>query len=173
MLCRAGDFIRLYVRDLDDQSVDIDTIDALNLARCEPNELPVNLPPNINQILATVKLNLINEVDELWKQRRTRSQLTIGQRYVLEEIEKLRRARPHIDSDGGTSRLVEAPTKTRQRRFQRACDRLRRDKVTGDALLRRVRQLYYDCALHIEATTVQEEEIETRIPRIVAVAALM
>ena len=73
----------------------------------------------------------------------------------------------------GRGILVVMTKKTRQRRFQRACDRLRRDKVTADALLRRVRQLYYDCALHIEAATVQEEEIETRIPRIVAMAALM
>ena len=81
----------------------------------------LSLPTNVNQILATVKLTLTNEMDELWRPRRTKSQLSVSQRYVLEEVEKLGRARPHIDSDGGTSRLVEAATKTRQRRFQRAC----------------------------------------------------
>ncbi|MDP2919395.1 MAG: helicase-related protein [Dehalococcoidia bacterium] len=173
VLCRAGDFLHLYVRNLDDQSVDIDTLDALNLLKCGPEELPAELPRNLNGILTTVKLKLTNDVDELWKQSRTKSPLSPGQKYVRDGLERLRVQLPHLDADGGLSRLAEATVKTRQRRFQRACDRLRRDKVAGEALLRRTRQLYYDCALHIEVAAVKEEEIETRIPRIVAVAALV
>ena len=78
-----------------------------------------------------------------------------------------------MPAGSGASRLVEATARTRQRRFQRACDRFRRQKITGDVLLRRVRQLYFDCALHIETATIQDEELENRIPRIVAVAALV
>ena len=33
-------------------------------------------------------------------------------------------------------------------------------------------QLYYDCGLHFERDQAQEEEIELRIPRILAVMAL-
>jgi len=117
-------------------------------------------------------LRMQDEADEIWKQKTTRSPLTAGQRYIIEQIDKLRHEQPFLDADGGLARLVEAASKTRQRRFQRACDRLKKDKVIGEALLRRVRQLYYDCTLHIEASTAQEEEIETRIPRIVAVAAV-
>jgi hypothetical protein len=163
----------LYVRNLGDQSVDIDTLDALNLLKCGPEELPSELPKNLNGILTTVKLKLTNDVDELWKQSGTKSPLSPGQKYVRDSLEQLRIQLPHMDADGGISRLAEATVKTRQRHFQRACDRLRRDKVVGEALLRRTRQLYYDCALHIEVAAVQKEEIETRRPRIVAVAALV
>ena len=173
VMCRAGDFLHLYVRNLGDQSVDIDTLDALNLLKCGPEELPSELPKNLNGILTTVKLKLTNDVDELWKQSGTKSPLSPGQKYVRDSLEQLRIQLPHMDADGGISRLAEATVKTRQRHFQRACDRLRRDKVVGEALLRRTRQLYYDCALHIEVAAVQKEEIETRRPRIVAVAALV
>jgi superfamily II DNA or RNA helicase len=172
VMCRAGDFIRLFVRNLRGQPVDIDTLDALNLLKCEPTESSVALPDSLNSILTEVKLRMQDEADEIWKQKTTRSPLTAGQRYIIEQIDKLRHEKPFLDTDGGLARLVEATSKTRQRRFQRACDRLKKDKVIGEALLRRVRQLYYDCALHIEASSAQEEEIETRIPRIVAVAAL-
>ncbi|MBI2907526.1 MAG: helicase [Chloroflexi bacterium] len=172
VLCRAGDFLRLYVRDLSGKAVDIDTMDALNLLKCDPEERPVELPKGLNSVLTTVKLNLVNEVDELWKQRKTKTPLSPGQRYVIGELDRLRQTRLDIDAEGGLARLVEAATQTRQRRFQRACDRLRRDKVSGEALLRRMRQLYYDCALHVEAAATREEETENRIPRIVAVAVL-
>lgn len=91
----------------------------------------------------------------------------------MEELEKLRHELPHLDADGGLGRLGEAVSRTRQKRFQRACDRLRRNKVVGDALLRRCRQLYYECALHLEIAAQSEDEVENRIPRIVAVAALV
>lgn len=172
VLGRAGDYIRMYVRDMHDQTVDIDTTDALNLARCGPEESPARLPENLNRILAGVKLSLQNDVDELWKQRTTKSALTAGQRYALEHLEALRRERPAYDADSGISRLIEAASRTRQKRFQRACDALRRNKATGEPLLRRVRQLYYDCGLHFEREQAQEEEIELRIPRILAVMAL-
>ena len=173
VLCRAGSFIRLYVRDLKDQPVDIDTTDALALLKCEPDEAVAELPGQLNRILTGVKLALINEVDELWRQRRTRPPLSRGQQYVRDELDKLRNARPDLDIDGQVARLMEAVTGTRQRRFQRACERLKRDKVAGEALLRRVRQLYYDCALHIERAAREEEEVEERVPRILAVAALV
>ena len=51
VMCRAGNFVRLYVRDLTDQPVDIDTMDALKLLQCGPEEPPVNLPENLNPIL--------------------------------------------------------------------------------------------------------------------------
>ena len=92
---------------------------------------------------------------------------------MREELDKLRNARPDLDADGQVARLMEAISGTRQRRFQRACERLKRDKVAGEALLRRVRQLYYDCALHIERAVREEEEVEERVPRILAVAALV
>lgn len=173
VLCRAGDFIRLYVRDLKDEPVDIDTTDALALLKCDPDEPVAELPGELNRILTGVKLALVNEVDELWRQRRTRPPLAAGQRYVRDELDKLRNARSDLDADGQVARLMEAITGTRQRRFQRACDRLKRDKVAGEPLLRRVRQLYYDCALHIERAVREEEEVEERVPRILAVAALV
>lgn len=172
VLCRAGDFIRLYVRDLQGHHEDIDTMDALALLKCDPSENPGSLPGNLNALLTEVKLRLIEDVDELWRQRKTRSPLTVGQRYVLDELERLRSARPALEDAAAYSRLVEATAQTRQRRFQRGCDRLRKNKVTGEALLRRVRQLYYDCALHLEKTVEQEVEIENRIPRILAVAVV-
>ena len=48
-----------------------------------------------------------------------------------------------------------------------------RSQAVGEMLLRRVRQLYYGCGLHLERTAAEEEEVEMRIPRIVAVYALM
>jgi superfamily II DNA or RNA helicase len=173
VLCRAGDFIRLYVRDLKDEPVDIDTTDALALLKCDPDEPVAELPGQLNSILTGVKLALINEVDELWRQRRTRPPLSRGQQHVRDELDKLRNARPDLDIDGQIARLMEAVTGTRQRRFQRACERLKRDKVAGEPLLRRVRQLYYDCALHIERAVREEEEVDERVPRILAVAALV
>jgi len=172
VMCRAGDFIRLYVRSLDDKAIDMDTMDAIAVLKCNPKENPTKLPNGLNSILTTVKLQLINDVDELWKQSRTKSPLSIGQRYVIAELDRLRNDCPHLDADGSLGRLVEATSKTRQKRFQRACDRIKREKVTEEALLRRLRQLYYACALHIEVATKREEEIETRIPRIVAIAVL-
>ena len=32
--------------------------------------------------------------------------------------------------------------------------------------------LYYDCAVHLEPTVAEEEEVELRIPRILAVMAI-
>lgn len=172
VLGRAGDFIRLYVRDLTNRPVDMDTTEALARAKCDPDERPQPLPGDLNAILTTIKQQLLQDADELWRQRRTKSALTVGQRYVNEHLELLRRQRPAMDADGGIGRLIEATTATRQRRFQRACDRLRRNKTDGEVLLRRVRQLYYDCALHLERVAAEEEEIENRIPRILAVMAL-
>ena|GEM_PF-1961964 len=173
VLAKAGDFLRLYVRNLKDQAVDIDTMDALQLAVCSPEETPVGLPADLNSVLTSVKLHLEKDVDDLWAQRKTRSNLSAGQRYVLTEMDSLRRDRPVLDADGGIGRLSEAVSRTRQKRFQTGCDRLRRNKVEGEMLLRRVRQLYYDCGLHLEHAAAEEEEVETRIPRIVAVYALV
>ncbi|MDA1348872.1 MAG: hypothetical protein O3A47_08395 [Chloroflexi bacterium] len=173
VLGKAGDFLRLYVRDLKDQPVDIDTMQALQLATCGPEELPAELPSNLNHVLTTVKLRLEKDVDDLWAQRKTRSNLTAGQRYVLDQLEKLKRERPVLDADGGIGKLSEAVSRTRQKRFQTGCDRVRRNQVAGEMLLRRVRQLYYDCGLHLERAAAEEEEVEMRIPRIVAVYALV
>lgn len=173
VLGKAGDFLRLYVRDLKDQPVDIDTMEALRLSSCSPDEPAAEMPANLNRVLTGVKLRLEKDVDDLWAQRKTRSNLTAGQRYVLDQLEKLRRERPVLDADGGIGKLSEAVSRTRQKRFQTGCDRVRRNQAVGEMLLRRVRQLYYDCGLHLERAADDEEEIEQRIPRIVAVYALV
>ena len=102
------------------------------------------MPSNLNHLLTSVKLRLEKDVDDLWAQRKTRSNLSAGQRYVLGQLEELKRERPILDADGGTGRLSEAVSRTRQKRFQTGSDRVRRNQVVGEMLLRRVRQLYYD-----------------------------
>jgi len=172
VFCQAGRYQQLNLVDDDGVLVSRDVPRALGAIRCDPETPATSLPGDYNALVMRVKRQFVEEVKHRQAERGYSVSLTHGQRYVLRELRVLfaitdsEEVREQINV---LERAFRSPLTTA---LKRELNLLRRNGVTGDALLRRLTDLYHQ---HQLRTWIDRRgwEVEESVPRIICSMALV
>ncbi len=170
VFCRAGRYRQLYLVDEAGEVVTREVPRILNLMRCEPGTPAHPLPAGYNQLVMQVKRAFDAEVTARRAEQQHTVSLTRAQRYVLRELRVL-----YNEADDDTRQQIDLLTTTFNQTLARpairsALNKIRREGMTGEALLRAVSSLYHLHGLDKLVTQIETQEEEAPngdLPRIV------
>ncbi len=184
LFCQAGRYQQLFLLDEKGDITSRDISRILNQIECEP-ELPGGeLPTDYNATIMGVKRLFIQEIKDLQSERKHTLSLTQGQRYVLRELKIITPSLPPASGGGagGGDEDVSAQVSTLEKAFRgtittavnRELNLLRRNGVTGDALLKNLRDLYRQHNMREWESRQQAAQLENEtVPKIICSAALV
>jgi len=143
VFCRAGQYRQLY---LVDQHGDVLTRDAphiLNLMKCAPDTPAAPLPAGHNATVMQIKRAFDHENESRQSEQQHTLALTKAQRYVIAELRIL-----YAESDDNLRQQIAVLDAVFQQPITRpairtALNRIRRESMTGLALLETLTQLYH------------------------------
>ena len=173
LFCQAGRFQQLILLDEAGEIISRDITQILNTIKCGPDLPGGRLPPDYNETVMRVKRIFAQEIRHRQTERRHSLSLTLAQRYVLRELqfifneERDEDVREGIKGYGGILPWLDFGTP-----LNRELNLLRRNGVTGAALLRNLSQLYRQHNMR-ERNTRQQEAQNADLPKIVCSAALV
>jgi hypothetical protein len=131
------------------------------------------LPGGYNAAVMRVKRIFDEEVKQRESERQHTLSLTLGQRYIMRELSVLFRASEDEDRKGQITLLEKAFRNPLTKALQRELNLLRKNGVSGEALLKSLARLYSQHNLRdwLDRTSGQPQEDE--YPRIVCSEALV
>ncbi len=144
VFCRAGRYQQLYLVDEGGDVLSRDVPRILNIMKCEPDTPAVPLPASHNQTVMRIKRAFEREHRARRAEQQHTLSLTTAQRYVIAE---LRMAYTDAEDDD-----VRQQIETLQAAFHRpitrpairtALNQMRRESLTGAALVETLSQLYH------------------------------
>jgi superfamily II DNA or RNA helicase len=168
VLCQAGDFQQLFFVDPQGQIETRDASTILGRLKCTPSTPSVPLPANYNAAVMKVYQLFSEEVSHRKTSLEYSSSLSVGQRYVSQELKALtstleeddpRRTDIAILQRAYNSRALSAAVQTELRR-------IRNHKLTGESLFARLRNIYDQHRLSQLLDEVRAER-QVSVPRIV------
>jgi hypothetical protein len=142
VFCQAGRYQQLFMLDEKSQVVSRDVPRILGAVKCGPDEPGQALPDGYNAAVMRVKRIFDEEVKQRDSERQHTLSLTLGQRYVLRELSVLFRASEDEDQKGQITLIEKAFRSPLTKALQRELNLLRKNSVSGEALLRNLKRLY-------------------------------
>ena len=174
LFCQAGQFQQLFLLDEAGEIVSRDISRILNTIKCAPDLPGGRLPPGYNQSVMRVKGVFAQEIRHRQTERRHRSSLKLAQHYVIRELQLIFREETDEDVRQSIMALEGAFRGSISDALNRELNLLRRNGVTGAALLRNLDQLYRQYNLGDRNTRQQEAQSRNEdLPKIVCSAALV
>jgi superfamily II DNA or RNA helicase len=175
VLCRAGNYKQLYLADELGEILSRDVPRILNVLKCDPDTPAEPLPPGYNATVMQVKGQFDREVEARNAERQHTLSLTRAQQYVLRELRVLHAERQDEDARAQIQVLEAAFRHPNTRPMVRSeLNRLRREGLTGEALLRELARIYSLHGLDAVASAQQAAADENdALPRIVCSEALV
>jgi superfamily II DNA or RNA helicase len=175
VFCRSGRYRQLFLVDDDGEVITREIPRILNLLRCEPGTPAEPLPDGYNEIVMGVKHQFDREVQERRAEQRHTVSLTHAQRYVRRELNLLYKRTEDEDLRQQITVLEAAFTRPGPLPTVRSeLNRIRREGITGEALLELLSEIYH---LHgLDRTPEQKQEAPEEndaLPRIVCSEALV
>ena len=183
LFCQAGRYQQLFLLDERDGIISRDISRILNRIECEPELSGGELPADYNAVIMGVKRLFTQEIKDLQSERKHTLSLTQGQRYVLRELQLI--TPPLSPASGGArggDENISAQVNTLEKAFRgtitttvnRELNLLRRNGVTGDALLKNLRDLYRQHNMREWESKQQDAQFENEaVPKIICSAALI
>jgi hypothetical protein len=175
VFCRSGDYKQLYLVNGAGEILSRDASHILSVLKCEPDTPAEPLPEGYNVRVMQIKKRFADEVAARRAERQHTLSLTKAQQYVLRELRVM-----HGQSEDEALRSqVEALEAVLRRPGPRPAvrselNRLRREGITGNALLLTLSRMYSLFGLELEpsasATPADENDA---LPRIVCSEALI
>lgn len=143
VLCRAGRYQQLFLVDENGDIVSRNAPYILNLMRCTPEEPAVPLPDGFNARVMAVKDGFEREVAARRAEQRHTLALTQAQRYVISELRVL-----FAEAEGDLRHQLTLLNHVFGRTITRpavreALNRIRREHLTGQALVDELSQIYH------------------------------
>ena len=174
LFCQAGQFQQLFLLDEAGEIVSRDISRILNTIKCAPDLPGGRLPPDYNQTVMQVKGVFAQEIRHRQTERRHRSSLKLAQHYVIRELQLIFREETDEDVRQSIMALEDAFRGSISDALNRELNLLRRNGVTGAALLRNLDQLYRQYNLSDRNTRQQEAQSRNEdLPKVVCSAALV
>lgn len=183
LFCQAGRYQQLFLLDERGGIVSRDISRILNQIECEPELSGGELPTDYNAVIMGVKRLFTQEIKDLQSERKHTLSLTQAQRYVLRELQLINSPLlPASEGAGGRDEDVSAQVTTLEKAFRgtittavnRELNLLRRNGVTGFALLKNLRDLYRQHNMRKWESRQQDTQLENEaIPKIICSAALI
>lgn len=143
VFCQAGRYQQLFLLDENGEVVTRDIPYILGIIKCGPELEGLPLPKGYNAAIMTVKRQFAEEVKNRQAKREYTPSLTQGQRYVLRELRVLFNA---VEDEGIKAQIniLEAAFRgTMTRALAQELNRIRRNGITGQSLLKSLGELYY------------------------------
>jgi len=167
VFCQAGRYQQLFLLDETGKVVSRDIPHILTAIKCGPDQEGMALPKGYNAAIMRVKREFAEEVKHRQAEREHTLSLTQGQRYVLRELRVLFGVITDEDIKAQINILEKAFRGPMTVAINRELNRLRRNGITGQALLKALANLYHQHNMRdwLDRRTLQLEGHE--IPRIV------
>ncbi len=169
VLCRAGRYQQLLLVDAEGQVVTRNGPRILSMMKCAPDEAPAPLPDDYNARVMAVKAQFEQEVRARRAEQKHTLALTRAQRYVLAELRIL-----YAAAEGDLQRQIVVLENVFRRPVTRpaireALNRVRRENLTGQALVDELSQLYHMHRLAdgVAVRTTNHEDENGTLPYIV------
>jgi hypothetical protein len=173
VMCQAGRYQQLFLLDAQGEVASRDIPRVLGSIRCGP-ELPgAALPTGYNQAVMKVKRQFVEEVKHREAERAHTLSLTHGQRYVLRELRVLFGAAADEDTKARINLFERAFRGTVTRAVNRELNRIRRNGMTGQALLKTLGDLFLQHNMREWLDRRALEGEEQPVPKIVCSEALL
>ena len=179
LFCRAGRYQQLFLLDEGGSIISRDISRILSQIECEPELAGGELPADYNTIIMGIKRLFAQEIKDLQSERKHTLSLTQAQRYVLRELQLITPLFPPASGDDkDVSTQVNALEKAFRGTITTAVNRelnlLRRNGVTGEALLKNLRNLYRQHNMREWESRQQDAQLENEaVPKIICSAALI
>ena len=142
VFCQAGRYQQLFLLDEAGNIVSKDIPRVLGPIRCGPDLTGIPLPGGYNEAVMRVKRQFAEEVKHRQAEREHTLSLTQGQRYVLRELRVLFGAATDEDAKGQINILEKAFRGTVTTAINRELNRIRRNGIMGQSLLKALSDLY-------------------------------
>jgi len=173
VFCEAGRYQQLFLVDAEGQTVSRDVPKVLAAVQCGAEEPAVALPRNYNEQVMAVKRRFSDEVLRLGVERDHTLSLTQGQRYVLREL-RIEFGRANDDNLRGQITVLEqAFRQPVNDAVKGELNLLRRNSVSGSALLDHLRRVYHQHGLKDWLDSRRERRDDAVVPRIICSEALV
>ena len=143
VFCQAGRYQQLFLLDENGEVITRDIPRILGTIKCGPDLEGRPLPKGYNTSIMHVKRQFTEEVKHRQAEREYTPSLTQGQRYMLRELRVLFNATEDEDIKAQINILEAAFRGTMTRALAQELNRLRRNGITGQALLKNLGELYY------------------------------
>ena len=167
VFCQAGRFQQLFQLDDKGDIVSRDVPKVLGKVKCAPDAKAAPLPAAYNQAVMAVQDRFAEEVRHREAERSHVFNLTHGQLYVMRELRLLF----DLSNDEEVKRQVNILEKTYRGSLtgavKKELNQLRRNSVTGEALLKSLIQIYNQHALKDASVRRTLDGEESAVPRII------
>ena len=174
LFCQAGRYQQLFLLDERGNIISRDISRILSRIKCEPELSGGELPTDYNAIIMGVKQLFTQEVKDLQSERKHTLSLTQAQRYVLRELQLIFANTPDEDVTAQVNTLEKAFRGTITTAVNRELNLLRRNGVTGAALLKNLRDLYRQHNMREWESRQQDAQLENEaVSKIICSAALL
>jgi len=172
VFCQAGKYQKLYLLDREGKVVSSDIPYILGTIRCAPDEPPCPLPPTHNATVTQVHRAFAQEVKQRHAERQHTASLNLAQRYILRELRLLYAATENAETKDQINVLEEAFRGPLTSAVNREINRMRRNGMTGEALLKALRDIYHQHNMRDWANDDVSRPSDEMIPQIVCSEAL-
>ncbi len=174
LFCQAGRYQQLFLLNETGEIISRDIPRILTTIKCEPDLLGGRLPADYNETVMRVKQLFAQEVRVRQAERRHKLSLSRAQHYVLRELQLLFAEASDEDLQAQINLLESAFRGPITDALNRELNLLRRNGVTGNALLRNLSQLYRQHNMKEWNSRQQIAEYQNEdLPKIVCSAALV
>ncbi|HKP77016.1 MAG TPA: helicase-related protein [Longimicrobiaceae bacterium] len=172
VFCQAGRFQQLFLVDPEGEVASRDVPRVLGAVRCAPDTPAAALPAGYNAAVMAVKRRFVEEVKHRAAEREFSSALTQAQRYVMRELRVLFKATESDEVREQVNVLERSFRAPLTAALKKELNAVRRNALTGEALLRRLADLYHQHHLR-EWTERRGWETDEVVPRIVCSMGLV
>jgi superfamily II DNA or RNA helicase len=173
VFCQAGRYQQLFLLDGNGGITSRDVPRVLGAVKCAPDVQGQALPGGYNAAVMRVKRIFDEEVKQRESERQHTLSLTLGQRYIMRELSVLFRASEDEDRKGQITLLEKAFRNPLTKALQRELNLLRKNGVSGEALLKSLARLYSQHNLRDWLDRMSGQPQEDEYPRIVCSEALV
>ena len=170
LFCQAGRYQQLFLLDEKGGIISRDISRILSHLKCEPELFGAKLPTDYNAVIMRVKQLFTREIRDRQAERKQTLSLTQAQRYVLRELRFIFAQATDKNVSAQVSILEKAFRGAITTALNREINLLRRNHVTGCALLQNLTHLYHQHNMREWGTGQQNAQNEP-VPKIICSAA--
>lgn len=173
VFCAAGRYQQLVVVDQDGNAVTREVGKVLSTLRCGPDLPPAQLARGHNAAVMRVMREFTEDVKHRQTERQHTASHGLGQRYVLREVRVLFGSARDDDRKGQLRILEQAFSGPITTAVNRELNRLRRNGIIGEDLLRNLIRIYQQHDLRRAVERAASDLQDTPVPRVVCSEGLV
>ena len=173
VFCQAGKYQKLFLMNRNSEIVNPEISEILNILRCGPEQPSEPLPPDHNQTVMKARRLFEDEVRHRVAMREQTTSLSHGQRYVIREMRVLYGMAKDDDLRHQINIIEKAFRGPVTAAINRELNRLRRNGITGEDLLKSLINIYHQHGMKDWIAKAGKEGDKAEIVKIICSEALI